>query len=101
MGLICSKITSCRHVVGAKRAQMGTKPAYRPPGPSFATIYTATKVMAVAVAVVAIWQHGSKSGMRCAWTYRGGVCVCVCVGMEREEESSKEFTLTIQSTKPL
>jgi len=26
-GLTCSKMTSCKHVVGAKRAQMGTKPA--------------------------------------------------------------------------
>jgi len=27
IGLICSKMTSCRQVVGANRAQMGTKPA--------------------------------------------------------------------------
>ena len=81
MGLICSKITSCRHVVGAKRAQMGTKPAYRPPGPSFATIYTAAEVMAVvAVAMV-------RTGVR----VRNEKCkdiegVCVGVGMKREEK---------------
>lgn len=37
-GFTCSKITNWRVVVGAKRAQTGKNPAYKPVGPFFFTI---------------------------------------------------------------